>query len=148
MENNDMALPSDRAVVNGANELSPPLRASVPSAFDDPRLTDAKLFRPATYEGKPRNLAKQHKAIFESFVDPLWERLETMPNDELWGVIEACRSVSPINCAWSDYAMAKLLHDVAAWDLSNRLAAKAIEARRAETLGSVHESAVSEGDAP
>lgn len=127
-----------------------PLRASVPSAFDDPRLTNAKLFRPATYEGKPRNLAKQHKVIFESFVDLLWERLETMPKDELWGVIEACRSVSPINCAWSDYAMAKLLHDVAVWDLSNRLAAEAMEARQGRDgeAGSVHDSAVGVADLP
>jgi len=138
---------------SGTTQVEPvpvsPLRASVPNAGDDPLLVDGKLFQPASYDGKPRHLSRQHKDMFASFVEPIWERLETMPNDELWGVIEACRSVSPINCAWSDYAMAKILHDVAVWDLSNRLAAQAIEARRAETgTGSVHESAVAEGHAP
>jgi hypothetical protein len=43
-----------------------------------------------------------------------------MPTDELRELVLACRQVSPINCGWDEYAMASLLYEAAARELSDR----------------------------
>lgn len=139
----------DRAFVPSASSPAvSPVPASIPSAADDLRLHHT-AFRPADYRGKSRHLKSEYKELFATFVEPLWERIERLSAPDLWQLIEACQAVSPINCAWSDYAMAELLHDVATHDLANRLSAQAIDAQSAKTegLGPKDESPVRQ-DAP
>ena len=126
MDNQDTALPADRALVSdqAAARLAP-------TGFD-----------PSRYEGKPRHLPKAKRRLLRALVDAVEERMSLMSERERTDLLRACLEVSPINCAWDEYAMARLV-----WpSLSHN--AQAIEVRRAETQGSVHESAVSEGDAP
>lgn len=61
----DTALPSDRAVVNGANELSPPLRASVPSAFE----LMQKFYASRYYQPKPARPADNVQAAIQFTLD-------------------------------------------------------------------------------
>lgn len=147
-----VALPASQDRATAAEPVVSALRDGIPSAGDDPRLVAGLMFQPASYDGKPRWLPKRYKTLFASFVEPLWERLEAMSDADLWELIKGCRAVSPINCGWSDYAMAKLLHDVAVWDLRNRLSAQAMSAGTAETLqaaqGQRPASAVGSADAP
>lgn len=79
------------------------------------RLLNQKLDA-ESYEGKPLNLSPEHKAILASFVEPMWERIAEMPQHERLDLIAACLSVSPINCGWQAFAVAKLLHSVAVFD--------------------------------
>lgn len=132
MGNKDGRLPDGTGLSQAEPEEVSALRASIPSAF-----------KPASYEGKPRSLPKPDKQLLGSFFDPLVARLKAMPPQELFAFIGACRRVSPINCRWSDYAIAKLLHDIASH------AASAIEARSDETRSgsAVGESAGPKGDA-
>jgi hypothetical protein len=121
------------------------LRASIPSAQD---------FQPESYEGKPRHIPKPERELLRSFIEPCYDRIEAMTLDERAVLISACMNVSPINCGWDEYAAAKLLVNTAIFDqtvaFAEARAASAIEAGTAETVqqGSVHESAVPQGDAP
>lgn len=109
------------------------LRASIPSAFT-----------PASYEGKPRHLPKPEKRLLASFFEPMIERLKAMQDPELALFLRACAKVSPINCGWADYAIAKLLFDAARHIAKERLAS-GIEAAAA---GETAETGSTEGESP
>ena len=93
-----------------SSATEPPSAGSLrPSGFD-----------PSRYEGKPRWLPRKLQGVLRSFVDPLFERVSAMSNNELRELIRACRQVSPINCGWDEYTMASLLYESAAQELSDR----------------------------
>jgi hypothetical protein len=98
---------------------------------------DPSRFKPDSYEGKPRNLSKPHRAVLNQFVDFIDSRIDEMTPLERRELLDACLSVSPINCAWDTYKVA----EVVIWHLQET--AIATEAGTAETVqhGSVHEGA-------
>ena len=156
MADEDMALPSDRAVVNGAASVSA-LRASVPSAWrtDVPEFGKTPIWQHIFVQGScyhdggtwfrtgwgRATIRVQHSP--EHFLGYKRDHIEAICR-EFDIDIETVRVVG-----WLPSRPPAPLTDetLPALPLRNdgEWSAQAIEARRAETLGSVHESAVPEG---
>lgn len=121
----------DRAVVNGAASVSA-LRASVPSAC-----CNCQYWRRNAYR-EPSPEPETHGKIFgfRFARDPFLVRVD--------------RSIRSFEIESNESGLCRRFPDCARTHETHYCGefAQAIEARRAETLGSVHESAVPEGNAP
>jgi hypothetical protein len=89
-----------------------------PTGFDPSR------FKPQSYEGKPRNLSKPHRNVLNQFVEFIDCRIDEMTPLERRILLDACLSVSPINCAWDTFKIAGIV----IWHLQET--AIAMEARQ------------------
>jgi hypothetical protein len=78
-------------------------------------------------------------------VDKILAHIEWLPERRKVALLDACLSVSPINCSWQQHAIA----GVAVWQVQSCLA-QGIEAGTVETerLDAKHESPVVEDHAP
>ncbi len=123
MENQDVGrVASGRAL---ASEAPAGLQ---PTAFDPSR------FEPHRYEGKPRWLPRSEKRLLRTFLDTIEARLADMSDREQTELLCACLNVSPINCAWDEYAMAEIVYHLVSHDVAFRDSDRSGEA--VETLGS------------
>ena len=106
---------------------------------------DPSRFEPRRYEGKPRWLPKSEKRLLRAVLDAVEERVALMSDREQTELLSGCLNVSPINCAWDEYAMAEII-----WPFLSHDIAQGIETRSAETegLSPEGESPVAASDAP
>jgi hypothetical protein len=70
---------------------------------------DPLRFEPGRYEGKPRWLSRGDKKLLGKLLVALDERFWSFSNQQIEDVLQACSRVSPINCAWYEYEIAKLV---------------------------------------
>jgi hypothetical protein len=76
---------------------------------------DPARWRPDSYEGKPRQQPKEHRDELNALLKVVQVYTEALPENRLAALFEAFKTVSPINCSWQHYALAKaFIYDTAA----------------------------------
>ena len=81
---------------------------------------DSSRFEPNRYEGKPRWLPKNEKRLLQALILAVEDRMALMSDPERIKLLRGCLNVSPINCAWDEYAIAKIIYDRLSHDIANR----------------------------
>ena len=67
-------------------------------------------FNPSLYEGKPRHLSTKHRRALGSLMEAMTEQIALMSDAQQETLRKACLSVSPINCGWQEYEIARIVY--------------------------------------
>jgi len=81
---------------------------------------DPSRFEPERYDGKPRWLPKNERRLLRVLLDVVEERMALMSDREQTELLCGCLNVSPVNCAWDEYALAGIIYHSLSHDVANR----------------------------